>query len=118
VLLLAFRNVDGSLEMLESGVHTFTPYPICKQQRASTQLQWGWGFAAAAIYEKGGPNLGELLGAFILSLTVVAVVALGIISGFGAVLLILQAFAPNQPAEGTKPSLVGNQTQAAHAGGN
>jgi hypothetical protein len=78
----------------------------------------GWGFAAAAIYDKGGPNLGELLGAFILSLTVVAVVALGIISGFGAVLLILQAFAPHQAAEGTKPSLVGNQAQAAHAGGN
>ena len=76
------------------------------------------GFTAAAIYGKGGPNLGELLGAFILSLTVVVVVALGIISAIGAVLLILQAFAPHQPAEATKPSLVGNQAQAAHAGGN
>ena len=71
-----------------------------------------------AIYDKGGPNLGELLGAFILSLTVVAVVALGIISGFAAVLLILHAFAPNQSQTRAKPSLVGNQAQAAHAGGN
>ena len=62
--------------------------------------------------------MGELLGAFILSLTVVAVVALGIISGFAAVLLILQAFAPHEPKAGAKPSLVGNQAQAAHAGGN
>ena len=62
--------------------------------------------------------MGELLGAFILSLTVVAVVALGIISGFAAVLLILHAFAPNQSQTRAKPSLVGNQAQAAHAGGN
>jgi len=115
---VAFRNVDGALEMLESKGRTFTPYHICKQQRASTQLHWKSGFAAAVIHDKGGPNLGELLGALILSLTVVAVVARGIMSGFGAVLLILQAFAASRPKADAKPSLVGNQAQAAHAGGN
>jgi hypothetical protein len=70
------------------------------------------------VDDKGGPNLGELVGAFILSLTVLVAVALGILSGFGAVLLILQAFAPNQSTTGATPSLVGNQAHAAHAGGN
>jgi hypothetical protein len=62
--------------------------------------------------------LGELVGAFVLSLTVVAVVALGIFSGFAAVLLILQAFAPPNPTADVKPSLVANQAHAAHAGSN
>ena len=72
----------------------------------------------SGIHDKGGPNLGELVGAFVLSLTVVAVVALGIFSGFGAVLLILQAFAPSSSTDSGKPSLVGNQAHVAHAGSN
>jgi len=62
--------------------------------------------------------LGELVGAFVLSLTVVAVVALGIFSGFGAVLLILQAFAPRNSAGSGNPSLVASQVHALHAGSN
>lgn len=60
--------------------------------------------------------MGSLLGAFVLSLTVVTVVAVGILVAFGAVIIILQAFAPETPAKPTKPAkpvLV----QAAHAGG-
>jgi hypothetical protein len=75
-------------------------------------------FAAAGFITKVGRTLGELVGAFVLSLTVVAVVALGIFSGFGAVLLILQAFAPPNPTASGKPSLVANQAHAAHAGSN
>ena len=99
-------------------MHTFTPYHICKQLQASTQLHWRQGICSCGIYDKGGPNLGELVGAFVLSLTVVAVVALGIFSGFGAVLLILQAFAPPNPTASGKSSLVANQVHAAHAGSN
>jgi hypothetical protein len=52
-------------------------------------------------------------------MTVVAVVALGILSGFGAVILILEAFAPNSSTTSLKPpSLVANQAHAAHAAGN
>jgi hypothetical protein len=100
-------------------VRTFTPYHICKQLEASTQLQWREGILrTAGFITKVGRTLGELVGAFVLSLTVVAVVALGIFSGFGAVLLILQAFAPPNPTASGKPSLVANQAQAAHAGSN
>ena len=99
-------------------MRTFTPYHICKQLQASTQLHWREGIGGCGTYDKGGPNLGELVGAFVLSLTVVAVVALGIFSGFGAVLLILQAFAPSSPRTSGKPSLVANQVHAAHAGTN
>jgi hypothetical protein len=99
-------------------VRTFTRYHICKQQQASTQLTLGIRNWRGGIHDKGGPDLGELAGAFVLSLTVVAVFALGILSGFAAVLLILQAFAPNQSTTGATPSLVGNQAHAAHAGGN
>jgi hypothetical protein len=62
--------------------------------------------------------LGELLSAFVLSLTVVAVVALGIFFAFAAILLILQVFAPHRATASEKPSLVANQTRAAQAGGN
>lgn len=59
--------------------------------------------------------MGSLLGAFVLSLTVVTVVAIGILVAFGAVIMILQAFAPEKPkpSKPAKPVLV----QAAHAGG-
>jgi hypothetical protein len=73
----------------------------------------------AVVDDKGGPNLGDLVGALVLFLTVVVVVALGILSGLGAVLLILQAFAPNNSTTNSvTPSLVRNQAHAAHAGGN
>jgi hypothetical protein len=68
---------------------------------------------AAQLIKKGGPNLGSLLGAFVLSLTVVTVVAIGIIVAFGAVILILHAVAPDQDRDGAKPVFV----RAAHAGG-
>ncbi|HZP64443.1 MAG TPA: hypothetical protein VFB28_13595 [Terriglobales bacterium] len=57
--------------------------------------------------------MSSLLGAFVLSLTVVTVVAVGIMVAFGAVIIILQAFAPEKPTKPAKPVLV----QAAHAGG-
>jgi len=63
--------------------------------------------------------LSELLGAFVLSLTVVAVVSLGIFAAFAAILLILHAFAPHRrPTARAKPSLVAKPAQAAHAAGN
>jgi hypothetical protein len=62
--------------------------------------------------------LGSLLGAFVLSLTVVTVVAIGILVAFGAVILILQAFAPkDRPANQEKAVLMPSQARAAHAGG-
>jgi hypothetical protein len=58
--------------------------------------------------------LGSLLGAFVLSLTVVTVVAIGILAAFGAVAAILHAFAPHeQKPRSAKPVLV----RTAHAGG-
>jgi len=56
--------------------------------------------------------LGSLLGAFVLSLTVVTVVAIGILAAFGAVILILQAVAPDERHNTTKPVMA----RAAHAG--
>ncbi|HXZ40169.1 MAG TPA: hypothetical protein VEG68_05470 [Terriglobales bacterium] len=62
--------------------------------------------------------MGSLLGALVLSLTVVTVVAIGILAAFGAVAVILQAFAPeNIPPNKEKPVVVPSQARAAHAGG-
>ncbi len=61
--------------------------------------------------------MGGLLGALVLSLTVVAVVAIGIMAAFAAVILILQAFATQTEKAAKKPALVPNQARAAHAGG-
>jgi hypothetical protein len=70
-------------------------------------------FQLAAQEQEGGPNLGSLLGAFVLSLTVVTVVAVGILAAFGAIILVLHLVAPDQERNNRKPVLV----QAAHAGG-
>jgi len=67
---------------------------------------------------EGGPNLSGLLGAFILSFTVLTVVAIGILAAYGTVIAILRAFASQtqKTATGT-PVLVSSQARAAHAGG-
>ena len=57
--------------------------------------------------------MGSLLGAFVLSLTVVTVVAIGILAAFGAVILILQAVAPDERRDSAKPVFA----RAAHVGG-
>ena len=62
--------------------------------------------------------MGSLLGAFVLSLTVVTVVAIGILAAFGVVAAILQAFAPDKRQRSTeRPVVVPNQARAAHVGG-
>ncbi|HXZ33869.1 MAG TPA: hypothetical protein VEH30_16450 [Terriglobales bacterium] len=62
--------------------------------------------------------MGSLLGAFVLSLTVVTVVAIGILVAFGAVILILQAFAPQERTPSVEtPMVVPRRARAAHAGG-
>jgi hypothetical protein len=43
-------------------------------------------------HSRKGPNLGTLLGAFVLFSTVVTAVGLGILAGYGAVLAILYSF--------------------------
>jgi hypothetical protein len=53
------------------------------------------------------------LGAFVLSLTVVTAVAIGILAAFGAVILILQAVAPDERRDSAKPVFA----RAAHVGG-
>jgi hypothetical protein len=64
------------------------------------------------------PILGSLLGAFVLSLTVVTVVAIGILVAFGAVILILQAFAREEASTSSEtPLVVASRARAAHAGG-
>jgi nitrate reductase NapE component len=70
-----------------------------------------------AIREKAG-NLGSLLSVFILSFTVVTVLAIGILSAYGCVIGILQTFA-SQPSQRSdqKPVLAPSQARAAHAGG-
>ena len=75
------------------------------------------GIAAVAIREKAG-NLGSLLSVFILSFTVVSVLAIGILSAYGSVLGILHTFA-NQSRQrlDEKPALAHSQARAAHAGG-
>jgi len=62
--------------------------------------------------------LSGLLSAFILSLTVLLVVAIGILAAYGTVIAIMRAFAPQtQKAAAGKPVLVSSRTRAAHAGG-
>ena len=67
---------------------------------------------------EGGPNLSGLLGAFILSFTVLLVVAIGILAAYGTVVAILHVLASQtQRAETGTPVLVSSQARAAHAGG-
>jgi len=71
-----------------------------------------------ASSSEGGPSLGSLLGALVLSLTVVTVVAIGILVAFAAVILILQAFAPQARTTSSENSVaVPARARAAHAGG-
>jgi hypothetical protein len=58
------------------------------------------------------------LGALVLSLTAVTVVAIGILAAFGAVAVILRAFAPDDIRPNKeKPVAMPGQARAAHAGG-
>jgi len=66
---------------------------------------------------EGGPNLSGLVGAFILSVTVLIVVTIGILAAYGTVIGILRALAPQTQKPETAPALVSAQTHAAHAGG-
>jgi len=62
--------------------------------------------------------LSVLLGAFILSFTVLVVVAVGILAAYGAVIVILNVLAAANPmVEVGKPVLISSQAHAAHAGG-
>jgi len=62
--------------------------------------------------------LSGLLGAFILSFTVLLVLAIGILAAYGTVVAILHAFASQtQKADAGARVLLPNQTRAAHAGG-
>jgi len=63
-----------------------------------------------------GPNLGSVMAAFILSFTVVAVLAIGILTAYVAVMGILYAFASVSRKTGGD-LMVSPQTRAAHAGG-
>jgi len=61
--------------------------------------------------------LGSLLGALVLSLTVILVVGIGIAAAYGTVMVILQGFAPHsQERSSAKPAFVA-KARAAHAGG-
>jgi hypothetical protein len=62
-------------------------------------------------------NLGSLLSVFILSFTVVAVLATGILSAYGFVIGILYSFARQARQRTEPPMLAGNRARAAHAGG-
>jgi len=66
---------------------------------------------------EGGPNLSGLLGAFILSITVLMVVAIGILAAYATVIGILHVLAPQTRKPEAAPALVAAQTRAAHAGG-
>jgi len=62
--------------------------------------------------------LSGLLGAFILSFTVLLVVVIGILAAYGTVIAILRVFASQtQKANAGTPVLVSTQAHAAHAGG-
>jgi hypothetical protein len=60
--------------------------------------------------------LSTLLQAFIISLTVTTVLAIGIFAAYGAVIAILHAFASSRK-RAASPVLVSNRAHAAHAGG-
>jgi hypothetical protein len=70
----------------------------------------------AAIREKAG-NLGGLLSVFILSFTVVIVLAIGILSAYGSVIGILHTFANQSRQTTAEPILTSGRARAAHAGG-
>lgn len=61
--------------------------------------------------------MGSLLSAFVLSLTVITVVAIGILAAFGVVIFILQSLAPKDEPTNRQKSVVVPQAHAAHAGG-
>lgn len=74
--------------------------------------------ATAAIHKKAGLSLGSTLEAFILFLTVITVLATGILAAYGAIIAILRLLAPQTTQSGGgKPVLVPNRAHAAHAGG-
>lgn len=58
------------------------------------------------------------MGAFVLSFTVILVVAIGILAAYGAVIAILHALAAQTRQHGAEaPVLVSSRAHAAHAGG-
>ena len=62
--------------------------------------------------------MSSLLGAFVLSFTVILVVAIGILAAYATVIAILHAFvAPSRQRSSETPVLVSGQAHAAHAGG-
>jgi len=70
--------------------------------------------AAAAVRKKTG-DLGSLLSILILFFTVIAVLAIGILSSYGSVIGILHTFA-NQSRRPAEPPALG-RARAAHASG-
>jgi hypothetical protein len=67
--------------------------------------------------QEGELSLGSLLGAFILTFTVILAVTLGILSAYGVVIGILHSFASRPRPIGDSPVLVPSHARAAHAGG-
>jgi len=61
--------------------------------------------------------LSGLIGAFVLSFTVIFVVALGIVSAYGAVILILHTLVRQPRQSNPAKSALVPKAQAAHAGG-
>jgi hypothetical protein len=74
------------------------------------------GIAVAAVRKKAG-NLGSLLSVFVLSFTVVAVLATGILSAYAFVIGILYTFANQSRQRIEQPALTSDRARAAHAGG-
>jgi hypothetical protein len=126
---VSFRNVDGSPEMLESGsaqLYSRILFANSTRRQRGGRLRERGSInrtpekeprgVAAVIREKAG-NLGGLLSVFILSFTVVAVLAIGIVSAYGSVIGILHSFAKQTHRTQEKPVLAPGQARAAHAGG-
>ena len=75
-------------------------------------------FQESEICKRAG-TLGSLLSVGILCFTVITVLAIGIVSAYGAVIGILHALASqSRPRPTEKPILTPTRAQAAHAGGN
>lgn len=72
---------------------------------------------AAAIFLKAGSNLGGFLSVFILSLTVIGALLIGIFGAYAAVIGILHAFAARSAATSAGRPVLVPKANAAHAGG-
>ena len=116
---MSFRNVDGSSEMSESGsAQLYSRILVANKSKRQTRVDWRYGAEFPIFYDccaciESGPNLSNLLAILVLAFTSISVVALGIFSTYGTVLMILNAVSyRSSPSLARSFQLIASETQA------